>query len=143
MMNIDHVVLWVDSPKDALDFFVDVVGLGPVRAQEFAEGKAGFPSVRVNETTILDLMNRKSAAAVRDFTGGGDGAGQLINHVCLSMDGAAYSALTERLRARGVELTSGGKQAFGAQGAAESSAYFRDPDGNVIEIRHYDQQRQS
>jgi len=59
-MDVDHVVLWVNSPKDSLDFFVDVVGLRPVRAQEFEERTAPFPSVRVNETTILDLMDRKA-----------------------------------------------------------------------------------
>lgn len=141
-MNIDHVVLWVNSPKRSLDFFVDVVGLRPARAQEFEEGSAPFPSVRVNDTTILDLMDTNSASSVQEFTGGGSGgAGQPINHICLSMNAADYSALTARLKERGVELTSGGEQAFGAQGLAENSTYFRDPDGNVIEIRHYDKVR--
>ena len=141
-MNIDHVVLWVDSPKKALDFYVTVVGLSPVRAQDFEEGVAPFPSVRVNDTTILDLMDSSSAAAVQKFTGGGgEGGGQPINHICLSMDAADYLALTARLLAQGVQLTSGGGQAFGAQGLAEISTYFQDPDGNVIEIRHYDKER--
>ena len=141
-MNIDHVVLWVDSPKSSLDFFVNVVGLSPVRAQQFEEGAAPFPSVRVNDTTILDLMDSKLAAAVQEFTGGGgEAGGQPINHICLSMDAADYSALTARLVAQGVQLTSGGEPAFGAQGLAEISTYFRDPDGNVIEIRHYDKVR--
>ncbi len=43
-MNIDHIVLWVSDQKRSLDFFVNVVGLDPVRAQEFAEGGAGFTS---------------------------------------------------------------------------------------------------
>ncbi len=30
-MNIDHVVLWVSNQKRSLDFFVNVVGLEPVR----------------------------------------------------------------------------------------------------------------
>ncbi len=47
-MDIDHVVLWVESPKRALEFYVDVLGLAPVRAQDFKEGRASFPSVRVN-----------------------------------------------------------------------------------------------
>ena len=41
-MNIDHIVLWVSDQKRSLDFFVNVVGLDPVRAQEFAEGGAGL-----------------------------------------------------------------------------------------------------
>ncbi len=141
-MNLDHVVLWVDSPKDSLDFFVDVAGLRPVRAQEFEEGTAPFPSVRLNDTTILDLMDRKLVSLVQEFTGGGgDSGGRPINHICLSMSAADYSALRARLVALGVELTPGSERSFGAQGLAERSEYFRDPDGNVIEIRHYDKAR--
>ena len=138
-MNIDHVVLWVDSPKISLGFFVDVVGLRPVRKQEFEEGTAPFPSVRLNDMTILDLMDRNTVSLVQDFTGGGgDAGGRPINHICLSMNAVDYSALTARLLAQDVDLMPGGEQSFGAQGLAELSAYFCDPDGNVIEIRHYD-----
>ncbi len=136
-MNIDHVVLWVDSSKRSLDFYVDLVGLRPVRAQEFEEGTAPFPSVRLNDTTILDLMDRKLVSFVQELTSG-DSGGQPINHRCLSMNAADYSALTARLVAQEVELTPEGERSFGAQGLAERSVYFTDPDGNVIEIRHYD-----
>ena len=136
-MNIDHVVLWVDNPRNSLDFYVNIIGMRPVRQQEFEEGTAAFPSVRLNDSTILDLMNRDMLTGVQEFTGGGDGGGVPINHICLSMNTEDYSALGARLIAQGVELTSGGEQAFGAQGLAERSAYFCDPDGNVIEIRHY------
>ncbi len=30
-MNIDHIVLWVDNQQRSLDFFVNVVGLDPVK----------------------------------------------------------------------------------------------------------------
>ena len=136
-MNIDHVVLWVDGPKISLGFFVDVVGLRPVRKQEFEEGTAPFPSVRLNDMTILDLMDRNAVTLVQNFTGG-DAGGRPINHICLSMNAADYSALTARLVAQAVDLMPGGEHSFGAQGLAERSAYFCDPDGNVIEIRHYD-----
>ena len=136
-MNIDHVVLWVDNPRNSLDFYVNIIGMRPVRQQEFEEGTTAFPSVRLNDSTILDLMNRDLLSSVQEFTGGGDGGGTPINHICLSMNAEDYSALIARLIAEGVELTSGGEQAFGAQGPAERSVYFRDPDGNVIEIRHY------
>ena len=136
-MNIDHVVLWVDNPTNSLYFYVNIVGLRPVRQQEFEEGTASFPSVRLNDSTILDLMSRDMLSGVQEFTGGGDGSGAPINHVCFSMSAEDYSTLRARLIAQGVELTSGGEHAFGAQGLAESSEYFSDPDGNVIEIRHY------
>jgi catechol 2,3-dioxygenase-like lactoylglutathione lyase family enzyme len=137
-VNIDHVVLWVDNPRNSLSFFVDVVGLRPERAQDFEAGTAPFPSVRLNYLTILDLMDRSTVSLVQDFTGGGDSGGRPINHICLAMNAAEYSALAARLLAQNVELIAGGERSFGAQGLAERSEYFHDLDGNVIEIRHYD-----
>ncbi len=138
-MNIDHIVLWVDNQQRSLAFFVDLLGMEPVRSDEFAEGKTSFPSVRLNEATLIDLMDRSAAPKVREFTGG-EAGGAPINHVCLSMAASEYAAIVSRLAERGVELKSSGTGAFGARGAAEQSAYFNDPDGNVLEIRHYGEQ---
>ena len=44
-MHLDHAVLWVEDASKSLDFYVNVVGLEPVRAEEFKAGKARFPSV--------------------------------------------------------------------------------------------------
>jgi catechol 2,3-dioxygenase-like lactoylglutathione lyase family enzyme len=137
-MFIDHVVLWVEDPEAALAFYTTVLGLSPERADEFARGKAPFPSVRVNEATIIDLMDTRGADAVARFTGAEIGStGHPVNHLCLAMSAAEYRALAGRLADHGIELKPGGGQAFGAQGLAEISTYFNDPDGNVIEIRHY------
>jgi hypothetical protein len=48
--KLDHVVLWVAEPLRSLEFYERVGGLIPVRADEFREGKAPFPSVRVSAT---------------------------------------------------------------------------------------------
>lgn len=136
-MQIDHVVLWVDDPQRALEFYVDVVGLEAVRAGDFEAGKAPFPSVRVNETTIIDLMGKAMVSLVRESTAGGESGGEPLNHVCLSMDASAYDSLVTRLGERGIRLTPGPGSSFGAQGVTPHSAYFRDLDGNVLEIRHY------
>ena len=136
-MHIDHVVLWVDDPKRALEFYVDVIGLEPVRAQDFKDGKAPFPSVRVNDRTIIDLLGKALVPFVREFTAGGESGGAPVNHVCLSMGASAYDSLTARLARRGIQLTPGGGPSFGAQGVTPHSAYLRDLDGNVLEIRHY------
>ena len=86
-MNIDHVVIWVEDQKRSLSFFTDVVGLEPVRAEKFSEGAVGFPSVRVSERAIIDLMDKSKASGVQEFTGGSNEAGGwLTNHVCFSMD---------------------------------------------------------
>jgi catechol 2,3-dioxygenase-like lactoylglutathione lyase family enzyme len=136
-MQIDHVVLWVEDPKRALEFYVGLIGLEAVRVQEFETGRAPFPSVRVNETTIIDLMGRAMLPLVRKSTAGGESGGEPVNHVCLSMSPAAYESLKARLLERGITLTPGPSSSFGAQGVTPYSAYLRDPDGNVLEIRHY------
>ncbi len=80
------------------------------------------------------------ASAVDGFTGGASGsAGQPLNHLCLSMSADGYYTLMARLLEQGIEPRSAGPTAFGAQGLARSSSYFSDPDGNVIEIRYYDE----
>ena len=44
--KLDHVVLWSDDPLRAVEFYEQVVGLTPVRLEEFRAGQAPFPSVR-------------------------------------------------------------------------------------------------
>ena len=109
-MDLDHAVLWVESAKRALEFYVDALGLESVRAEDFAEGRARFPSVRVNEATIFDLMERNELLSlVREFTGGGDDIGGApINHLCLSMSASEYDSVSARLVAHGVKLKPGG-----------------------------------
>ena len=139
-MDIDHVVLWVESEKRSLEFYVDVLGMTPLRVREFEQGRVIFPSVRVNENTILDLMNLKKLSAIREFTGdSGESGGTPINHVCFSVNAAHYTSLTARLEEHGVSLAPGPEKPFGALGDARRSVYFRDPDGNILELRHYDE----
>ena len=139
-MYIDHAVIWVENAKQSLDFYVNILGFEPVRSEEFTEGKVYFPSVRISENTIFDLMERsKLLPLVQNFTGGGDDIGGLpINHICLSMTHDEYNFIIKQLEAHDVKLTSGGENAFGAQGHAVRSTYFNDPDGNVLEIRYYE-----
>ncbi len=54
----------MESPKRALEFYVDVLGLAPMQAQDFEEDRASFPTVRLSETTILDLMDRSKVPVV-------------------------------------------------------------------------------
>jgi len=139
-MDIDHVVLWVDEPAHALAFYVEVVGLAAVRGDEFARGEAPFPSVRVGERTLIDLMARGSGEVVRMFTGevGEPAAGARLNHVCLAMSADELALLRARLASRAVPVTDVPVPSFGARGLSSAAFYFQDPDGNVVEARAYD-----
>ena len=136
--TVDHVVLWTADPIRAAEFYERIVGLTPVRVEEFRAGRAPFPSVRVSSESILDLMSRAAAPVVDAMTGSDASAGQRVNHVCLSMSEGEFTALRERLAAHDVPTSAMTQQSFGAQGLAPNAFYFRDPDENVIEARYYD-----
>ena len=135
--TLDHVVLWTDDPLRAVEFYERVVGLTPVRLDEFRAGTAPFPSVRISPTAILDLMARVAAPVVDAMAGAEASAGHRVNHVCLAMSEADVTALKSRLEANGVAVSPPMQQSFGAQGLAPTAFYFRDPDGNVLEARYY------
>lgn len=134
---LDHVVLWTADPVQSAEFYAQVVGLPPVRLDEFRAGEAPFPSVRVSPHTIIDLMARVAAPLVDTMAGAEGSAGHPVNHVCLSMSEGEYRALQARLAAHGVAISPVMENSFGAQGAAPQAFYFRDPDGNVLEARYY------
>jgi glyoxylase I family protein len=128
-MRLDHIVLWTKDPRAAVDFYTTVVGLAPVRWREFEAGEAPFPSVRVCEDSIIDLMPVQMAK--------GD-AGRPVNHVCLALSQAEYDALDARLQAAAVDISARMDHNFGARGWAPQAFYFSDLDGNVVEARYYE-----
>lgn len=135
-VRIDHVVIWVDDPLRSLEFYERVVGLTAERTQEFRAGKVPFPSVRVSEDSIIDLMPRVRAGETNSTLGDGT-AGHPVNHVCLAMSQADFEALRQRLHANGSKIPMTMTQSFGAKGLAPETFYFLDPDKNVIEARYY------
>ncbi|AXI79942.1 VOC family protein [Peterkaempfera bronchialis] len=135
--SLDHVVLWVEDPLRSLAFFEEVVGLPGVRVAEFRAGAVPFPSVRVSEGALLDLMARGNAAGADRLADAPGSAGHPVNHVCLAMDAAGFDGLRKRLADHGTPASAVSEGSFGARGAAVRSCYFRDPDGNVVEARHY------
>ncbi|MEV8313133.1 VOC family protein [Streptomyces sp. NPDC059900] len=135
--RLDHVVLWVQDPAAAADFYEKVLGLEPLRVAEFTAGKVSFPSVRLNEETIFDLAPLTLAERMRMVPGADKSAGHPVNHVCLALPETAFDGLRARLEERGTPVSDISEGAFGARGAARRSFYFRDPDGNIFEARHY------
>lgn len=117
--GLDHIVLRVADARRSLTWYRDL-GLEPLRVQEWESGEAPFPSVRIDATTIVDLVEAPRT-------------GQNMDHVCLVVDPVD---LGELARSGRFEVVEGPARRWGAQGWA-TSLYVRDPDGNTVELRHY------
>ncbi len=136
--RLDHVVLWVRDPLAAADFYEKTLGLEPLRITEYAAGTVSFPSVRLNEETVFDLAPHSLAGRMRMLPGADSSAGHPGNHVCLSLSAHDFEALRTRLEERSVPVSELSHDSYGARGPARRSFYFGDPDGNIVEARHYD-----
>ncbi|MGW5731879.1 MULTISPECIES: VOC family protein [Streptomyces] len=139
--RLDHVVLWVRDPVAAASgFYEKVLGFRALRVDEFTAGKVSFPSVRLNEETIFDLAPLTLAERMDVVPGAAQSAGHPVNHVCLALAVADFDALRVRLEEHGTPVSDIAHHAFGARGEAARSFYFRDPDGNIFEARHYEEE---
>lgn len=124
---MDHIVLNVADVERSLAFYADVLGLKPERVEEFRARKVGFPSVRISESCLIDIV----------ATGTGAGPeSRNLNHFCLTTEPLDLAALADELEAKGVTVTTRPVSRWGARGQA-TSIYFLDPDGNEVEVRHY------
>ncbi|MFE0803754.1 VOC family protein [Streptomyces sp. NPDC058812] len=136
--RLDHVVLWVRDPVAAADFYEKNLGLEPLRVAEYTAGTVSFPSVRLNDETILDLAPHSLAERMRVVPGADGSAGHPVNHICLSLSPHDFEALRARLEEQGVPVSELAYDSYGARGPARRSFYFGDPDGNIFEARHYE-----
>lgn len=117
--GLDHIVLLVSDPARSVRWYADELGLQPERLEEFLAEQVFFPSVRIDETTLID------------FVGGGI-SGRSHDHICLVVEEDP-----EEIVASGrFDVIEGPVPRWGAQGNA-LSVYVRDPDGHVVELRRY------
>lgn len=118
----DHLVLNVADVERSLAWYGGVLGLEQLRVEEWRRGDVPFPSVRVSADTIVDLL----------AVDGGRG-GENVDHLCLVV---APVDLGEVARSGRFDVVDGPARRWGARGTG-TSLYVRDPDGNVVELRHY------
>jgi len=115
------VVLRVADGERSLAFYQGLLGLEPVRLDAWRRGEVPFVSVRIDEGCILDLQEMAVT-------------GTNVDHVCLELDpDVDLDALVSSGR---FDVIEGPVTRFGARGDG-TSVYVRDPDGHVIELRHY------
>ena len=118
--GFDHLVLRCADIESTLRWYVDLLGLETVRVDEWRRGQVPFPSVRVDDGMIIDLV-----AGPTD-----DGR---LDHICIVVDAVDLAALAASGE---FDVVDGPVPRFGARGEG-TSLYVRDPDGLVVEIRHY------
>ena len=118
--GLDHIVLNVSDFEKALAWYVDVLGLEPDRVDEWRQKRALFPSVRVNEHTVIDLFATERSGVNAD-------------HFCLVIEPTDLQALVDSGH---FDVIEGPVPRWGARGDG-TSIYVRDPDGNTVELRHY------
>ncbi|MBM4297109.1 MAG: VOC family virulence protein [Deltaproteobacteria bacterium] len=130
--ELDHIVLNVGDIDRSLKFYTEVLELKGERVDEFRAGKVSFPSVRINERTIIDLFPRKDGAAKSTA----DKVNANLNHFCLVVGAEDFAGIVDYLAQHRVTVREGPVSRWGARGRA-TSVYFPDPDGNEVEIRCY------
>jgi catechol 2,3-dioxygenase-like lactoylglutathione lyase family enzyme len=121
VVGFDHVVLRVRDVEASLHFYIQVLGLTAERVDAWRAGTVPFPSVRVTRDTVIDLDGREPSSGVN------------MQHYCLEIQELDLLALSRRTDL--VHL-GGPFRRWGARGEADL-IYIADPDGNMIELRHY------
>src|SRR5205085_6255718 len=61
--GLDHVVLLVEDTERTLAWYCGELGLAGERVEEWRNGKVFFPSVRIDATTLIDVLPRAPGAA--------------------------------------------------------------------------------
>ena len=119
--GLDHIVLNCADVERSLAYYTGTLGLGGERVEEWRRGEVPFPSVRIDEGTIIDLFDAGRT-------------GENLNHFCLVMPAADWE---EMVSAGSIPVQRGPSKVFGARGTG-MSIYTSDPDGNTVELRRYD-----
>jgi catechol 2,3-dioxygenase-like lactoylglutathione lyase family enzyme len=120
VIGFDHLVLVCTDVERTLAWYLDDLGLEPVRVDEWRAGTAPFPSARVDAHTIIDLV-------------AGTPAEGRLDHLCLVVSETDLDAVKASGR---FDVVAGPATRYGAQGNGRS-LYVRDPDGTVVELRYY------
>jgi glyoxylase I family protein len=116
---IDHIVLPVPDVAAVVAWYRDELGLAVERQDLFDQGLVPFVSLRISETTLIDVMP-------------GERSGQNVDHVAV-----VVAEDVDELAASGrFDVEIGPADLFGARGQGRG-IYIRDPAGNLVELRNY------
>ena len=122
--RLDHLVLTVKNIEATCAFYTTVLGM---KEKTFGKGRKAltFGNQKINLHPCNEPFEPK---ALHPSPGSAD--------LCF-ITPLSLSEVTEHVRSCGVEIIEGPVQRTGAGGTV-TSFYFRDPDGNLIEVSRYE-----
>lgn len=118
--GIDHLVLCVADVERSVAWYAEHLGLATERLDAWRAGDAPFVSLRIDESTLIDLLEETPD-------------GRNVDHVAFVTDRAGFDAF---VAAHGETIEMGPASLFGARGQGDG-VYVRDPDGHRVEVRTY------
>jgi len=121
--RIDHIVVTVHDVERTIAFYSRVLGMEPVT---FAGGRRGLAFGR-QKLNLHQAGREFEPKALAPAPGAID--------LCFISE-TPLAGVIEKLRAEGVVIIEGPVDKTGALGPMKS-VYFRDPDGNLIEVSNY------
>ena len=121
--RIDHIVLTVFDLERTIDFYRRVLGMEPVT---FAGGRRGLAFGR-QKLNLHQAGREFEPKALKPAPGAID--------LCF-ISTTPLEEVVAHLEAEGVHVIEGPVAKTGALGPMQS-VYFRDPDGNLVEVSNY------
>lgn len=118
--GVDHYVLTVPDVEAVIAWYHDELGLPTERLDEWRRGEVLFASLRINDTTLIDVFQ-------------GERTGANVDHVALVVEEVDLDELAASGR---FEVDMGPADLWGAQGTGRG-LYIKDPAGNRVELRTY------
>ena len=127
LQGLDHVVLRVTNPDQAVAFYCNALGCHIERRQD----DIGLIQLRAGNS-LIDLVPVDSPLGRKGGPAAGS-EGHNMDHFCLQVQPFDEAAIRAHLAAHGV--TAGPlEERYGAQGLGPS-IYLQDPDGNTVELK--------
>ena len=128
--RIDHFVMRVADVDATCDFYTKVLGMEVItfEGQGINQNQAQRKALRFGEHKINLHPNDSDWRRAKDSRCGGE-------DFCLITD-TPMSEVVAHLEACGVEIEVPPSDRSGALGTIHS-VYFRDPDGNLVEVSNY------
>ncbi len=127
--EMDHIVLRVKDVETSLRFYSETLGMKTERVEQWRAGEIRFPSVRLNDDTIIDFFASNQEPIGRD-------GARNLDHYCMVIEPTDMEELKSKFEAIGVGIQAGPGKRWGSHGDG-ISLYIYDPDDNVVELRHY------